>query len=235
MGMMKYEGMKESGQSLNDLLQQMPRSLQMLFGGGDLNSAIGFYSVVFLYLLLLGAIHAVMLGCGIISKEEQDKTYEFILSKPVSRNRLLSFKFLAVLTNIIILNLVIFISSGAIMIKLGEPLMIMNDLLEILCGLFIIQLLFVTLGSVFASIKNFPKKASALSMTILLSLFMMSIFANMFELPSFLRYITPFNFFDARAILAEGINIFYMVVVLALTGGLTCLSFHFYNKRDLGC
>lgn len=235
MGMMKYEGMKESGQSLNDLLKQMPRSLQMLFGGGDLNTAIGFYSVIFLYLLLLVAIHAVMLGSGIISKEEQDKTYEFILTKPVSRARLITFKLLAALTNAIFLNIIIFLSSASIMIKLGEHPQVIGDLVLLMSALFFHQLLFLSIGSILAAVRNFPKKASSFSMAILLILFIMSVFANMFEFLDFLKYLTPFSYFDARTVLNKGLNVLFVMLTLLLTGGLTYSSLRLYHNRDLGC
>jgi ABC-2 type transport system permease protein len=235
MGMMKYEGMKESGQSLSDLLSQMPRSLQALFGGRDLNTAIGFYSVIFLYLLLLGAIHAVMLGSGIISKEEQDKTYEFILTKPVSRERLITFKLLAALTDVFIINIIIFLSSASILMKLGEQQQMIGDLVLLSIGLFFHQLLFLAIGLVLASARNFPKKASALSMAILLFLFMMSVFASMFESLDFLKYLTPFYYFDARRVLGESLNGFLILFALVLTGGFTYYSYRFYHDRDLGC
>ncbi len=84
-GMGKYAGLTASGQSINDLLAQMPSSLKAILGMGsfDLTTATGYYGVLFLYLTLIAAVHAAMLGAGIISKEERDKTAEFLFLKPV--------------------------------------------------------------------------------------------------------------------------------------------------------
>jgi ABC-2 type transport system permease protein len=148
---------------------------------------------------------------------------------------LITFKLLAALTNVIILNIIIFLSSVTIMMKLGEQQQVIGNLVLVMIGLFLHQLLFLAIGSVLAAVRNFPKKASSLSMAILLTLFMMSVFGNMFESLDFLKYITPFSYFDARKVLSDGLNAFSVIFSLALAGVLTYFSFRFYRDRDLGC
>ena len=67
--------------------------------------------MLFLYIAVMGAVHAVILGSELISKEERDKTSEFLYAKPVSRPTALTGKLLAGLTNLIVLNLVTLVSS----------------------------------------------------------------------------------------------------------------------------
>ena len=82
-GMGKYVALSSSGQSMNDLFAQMPKSMQAIMGIGtfDLSKASGYYGMLFLYLVLMATVHAAMLGADIISKEERDKTAEFLLVK----------------------------------------------------------------------------------------------------------------------------------------------------------
>ncbi|KJS86413.1 MAG: ABC transporter, partial [Peptococcaceae bacterium BICA1-8] len=93
----KYAGLSASGQSMNELLAQMPKSFQAIMGIGtfDLSTPIGYYGVLFAYLVVMATIHATMLGANIISKEEREKTAEFLFAKPVSRNRIITSKLLA--------------------------------------------------------------------------------------------------------------------------------------------
>ena len=58
----------------------------------------------------MATIHAAMLGATIIAKEERDKTAEFLFVKPVSRSKIISFKLLVALVNIVILTIVAAIS-----------------------------------------------------------------------------------------------------------------------------
>ncbi|MFA5881807.1 MAG: ABC transporter permease subunit, partial [Eubacteriales bacterium] len=67
--------------------------------------------MLFLYLVVMATIHAAMLGANIIAKEERDKTAEFLLAKPVSRNEIITVKLGAGLTNILIFNAVTLLSS----------------------------------------------------------------------------------------------------------------------------
>src|SRR5690348_7714175 len=75
-GMGKYGATESAGQSMNEIISQMPKSLQAMMGVGslDISSAIGYYGILFLYLILMATIHAMMLGATIIAKEERDKT-----------------------------------------------------------------------------------------------------------------------------------------------------------------
>ena len=86
-GMGKYT-LSNTGISLNDVMADMPKSLQAIMGTNslDLSSAIGYYGLLYLYLVVMATIHASMLGANIISKEERDKTVEFLLVKPISRS-----------------------------------------------------------------------------------------------------------------------------------------------------
>ncbi len=115
-GMGKYAGFSSTGESMNDLMQAMPQSLQAITGMGsfDLSQATGFYGVLFIYMALLAAIHAVLLGSTIISKEERDKTAEFLFVKPISRSKVVRIKLLAAAANVLVLDLAALLTSLAI-------------------------------------------------------------------------------------------------------------------------
>ena len=53
-------------------MADMPKSLQAIMGTNslDLSSVIGYYGLLYLYLVVMAGIHASMLGANIISKEE---------------------------------------------------------------------------------------------------------------------------------------------------------------------
>ncbi|MCH6268751.1 ABC transporter permease subunit, partial [Neobacillus citreus] len=144
-GMQKYAGLSSSGQSLNDLFQDMPKSLQVVMGVGelDMNKVSGYYGMLFIYLLLMATIHAAMLGATIISKEERDKTSEFLFVKPVSRTKIIIAKLLAAFTNILIFNLVTWGSSIVIVGKYADGESVNGDIAITMMGMFILQLLFM--------------------------------------------------------------------------------------------
>lgn len=70
---------------------------------------IGFYAVECGNVLGLGgAFFAALCAVGILSKEEKDKTAEFLLTHPVSRKRVVTEKLIAVLIQITAMNIIIY-------------------------------------------------------------------------------------------------------------------------------
>lgn len=147
-GMSKYEAYSSSGQSMNKMLADMPKSLAAVLGFNDLDvsKASGYYGLLFLYLLLMATIHAAMLGATILAKEERDKTADFLFVKPISRNNILTAKLAAAFVNIVIFNLVTLISSIALMGKYSNGEDLNGDISITMAGMFILQVLFMVIA-----------------------------------------------------------------------------------------
>jgi ABC-2 type transport system permease protein len=235
-GMGKYSSLEGTGQSMNALMADMPKSLQAIMGTGSLNlsTPIGYYGVLFLYLAVMGAIHAAMLGSNIIAKEERDKTVEFLLVKPVSRTRMITSKLIAALVNILIFNIVTFATSLGMVQKYAEGENVTGDISLLMAGMFILQLIFLLIGTaIAASFKN-AKKATSLATGILLILFILSIAIDMNEKLDGLKFLTPFKYYDAKIVLQEGgFEPLYLAFSALLLIGLTIVTYMFYGKRDM--
>ncbi|MBY0095632.1 ABC transporter permease subunit [Mesobacillus maritimus] len=235
-GMGKYAGMKGTGQTMNELMAEMPKSLQAIMGtsGFDLATALGFYGLLYLYLIVMASIHAVMLGANIIAKEERDKTAEFLLVKPVSRAKVISMKLLTALIHIVLFNLVTLLSSIIMVERFAEAETVTDGLLLLMSGMFILQLIFLLLGSVVAAVYRKSKKASVISTGIMLVLFILSILINMTEKIEMLKYITPFKYFEAATILNNGkLEPVFLFLSVFLILAFTTLTYRFYQKKDL--
>ncbi|MBT2662901.1 ABC transporter permease subunit [Bacillus sp. ISL-45] len=235
-GMGKYSSLEGTGQSMNALMADMPKSLQAIMGTGslDLSTPIGYYGVLFLYLAVMGAIHAVILGSTIIAKEERDKTVEFLLVKPVSRSRMITSKLLAALVNVVIFNAVTFASSVGMLQRYAEGENVTGDISLLVAGMFILQLIFLVIGTAIAAVFKNAKKATSLATGILLILFILSIAIDLTEKLDGLKFLTPFKYFDAKLVLEEGgFEPFYLALSTFLVLGLTIVTFVFYRKRDM--
>lgn len=235
-GMGKYASMEGTGQSMNALMAEMPKSLQAIMGTGslDLSTPLGYYGVLFLYLAVMGAIHAAMIGSNIIAKEERDKTVEFLLVKPVSRTRMITSKLLAALVNILIFNAVTFASSVGMVRKYAEGEDVTGDITLLMIGMLILQLLFLVIGTAIAAIYKNAKKATSLATGILLFLFILSIAIDLNEKLDGLKFLTPFKYYDAKLVLQEGgFEPLYLTLSALLLLGLTIVTYVFYRKRDM--
>ena len=224
----------DSGQSFNELIEQMPKSLQTLFGAGmvDLTNVVGIFSIIFLYVAVIAAFHASSMGAMIFSKEERDKTYEFLYVKGMKRTHILSYKLCIGLIDMILLNALTFIYS-VLIAKAVTDTNISDDFLPMMTGLLFIQLTFFSIGLLLSFLTERSKIASNLSFAIVMICLFMSIFADLSEKADFLRYLTPFKYFDGKTILRDGLEPTYMFICLAIS--ILCIgaSFILHNRRDL--
>jgi ABC-2 type transport system permease protein len=235
-GMGKYVSLSSSGQSMNDMLAGMPKSVLAILGIGDfdISTASGYYGLLFIYLLLMATIHAAMLGATIISKEERDKTAEFLFVKPVSRSTIITAKLLAALLNIVIINIVTFISSVILVRKYSEGEVITGDIAITMAGMFILQLLFMVIGSALASVKRKAKTAASLATSILLLTYVLSVAIDLNESMEGLKYFTPFKYFEAKNVMyGGGFDASFVLISVVLIVCLSAVTYAFYNKRDL--
>lgn len=236
LGMIEYEGYASSGQSINQVMNEMPKALQAVMGINelDLSKVSGYYALLYLYLLLMASIHAAMLGATIIAKEERDKTTEFLFVKPVSRDKIIAAKLLAALTNIVLFNLVTFISSIVLVGVYSSDEAVTRDISITMAGMFILQLIFLIFGSALAAIKKQSKRASSLAAGVLLLTYLLSVAIDLNENIEILKYLTPFKYFEAKNVMfGGGFEFIFVLLSGVLITAFTVVTFIFYKKRDL--
>ncbi len=235
-GMAKYAAFETAGQSVTDMLSQIPQGVQAVFGmtGFDLSTASGFYGMLYLYVVVMGTIHAALLGANLISKEERDRTSEFLYAKPISRSQAVTFKLLAGLVNVIALNLVTLVSSLYFVDYFSKEQAITEDILLLMAGMFFLQLIFFSIGALMAGMLRRSKAAASMATTVMFVAFLLSYLVNMNENLEFLKYITPFKYFDAALLMSNGgldfgyVAISAVIIIAAIVG-----TYRFYSARDL--
>lgn len=234
--MSKYQGFSKSGTSLTETLESLPAGLSAIFGLGelDLTTAGGYFALSVMYLSIMLGVHAVLIGSGIISKEETEKTVEFLFSKPVSRTRVLTAKLLAALTEAIALNLVTMAASIVIVAAFNDGQAITADIIFLMPCILFIQLIFLMVGISFAAVLPRPRHAGMTAAAVLLATFILSAFVDVSEKYGFLRYLTPFKYFDARTVFTDGrYDPAYMIITLVVIASLLLISRFAYRRRDL--
>ena len=116
-----FPEMKGQMEDVGDVFSSMG-SFSDAFGMDRLNfgTLLGFYAIECGNVLGLGgAFFAALCGAGILSKEEKDRTAEFLLTHPVSRARIVTEKLVSAYAQIIAMNLIIYgISLGLSIISI---------------------------------------------------------------------------------------------------------------------
>ncbi len=223
-----------------------PSSLAMLEGFSEsfldalnmrtfnLTTLEGFFGVMFVYFGLLGAMAAGMWGSDSIVREERDKTAEFSLVLPISRSKVVTAKALAGLINSLLLVLITWFIS-IISVQQYQPTQDLYDFvfLEML-AMFLIEIIFLSVGLVFGcSLKRF-QLAGSLVIGVVLATYFISIISKMVETLAFLKYLTPFRYFDATDFFYAGrfeglyLLLSFGIILISLAG-----AYLVYNRRDV--
>ena len=236
-GMAKYGGFSATGQDVTKLFGQMPKSVMAVFGmtGADLTTALGFYTILYIYVFVMTAIHASLLGASILAEEEIDRTAEFLYPKPASRTRILAEKLGAAVLTIVILNLVTAFFSvvfTAMYNKNGPSAT--PDILLMMVGMLLASLLFFSVGLAAAAVVKKPRLAAPISSGYMFLAFFLKVYLDITEKTQGLKYLTPYKYFEGPAIAKEGaLDPLFVVLSIALIGVFTGAAFYAYERRDL--
>lgn len=236
-GILKYSAFAKTGDAVNEIFAGMPPMMLKVFGVSlidDLTSLSGFYSIFFLYFMLLAAVHSAMLGTLIIAKEERDKTADFLFVKPITRTYVITWKIIAALINILALNAVTFVVSvlATAPYVTGDP--INADIAFVCMGLFFFQLLFLGIGLLLAGLFNRSKVATGIGTAVILSTFSLKVLIDLNKDVDFLTALTPFKYFSARDMMFDHqLEVGYVALALVLATLCTIGTYYFFNRRDL--
>jgi ABC-2 type transport system permease protein len=218
------------------MLDSMPPALldALSMRAFNLTTLSGFYGIMFIYFGLMGAIAAAMWGSDIISKEERDKTVEFSLVLPVSRSRVITAKALAALVNCIAFVLITWVVSLVAMQSYNPDQAFLDFLALEMQAMLAIELIFLAIGLLLGCAMKRYKLSGSTAIAIILATYFMSIISVMHKDLEFLKYFTPFKYFDAGELFRTGkMDITYLLLSAAIIVVSVALAYWIYNKRDL--
>lgn len=234
-GMGKYTAYS-SGGAESEVFTKMPQTMRALLGIGsfDVTAMTGFFAMLFLYLELTAGIHAALLGSGIMAKEERDKTTEFLMIKPVSRTVIVTSKLFAALVNIAVLNIVTLLSSLAAVAQYNKGKDVTGEIVMFLLSMFIVQLIFLSLGALLSAFMKNPKASGSLASGILLCSFVISKITDLTSGLNVLNVLSPFKYFSYENIVnGNGLSFVIVILSLVLVGVFSVSTYYFYQNRDL--
>ncbi len=235
MALAKYSAFAGDPQTLK-LLDSMPPALldALSMRAFNLTTLSGFYGIMFSYFALMSAMAAAMWGSDTISKEERDKTVEFSLVLPVSRSRVVTAKSLAALVNCVAFVLITW-GVSLVAVRSHNPNQAFYDFLSLeMQAMFVITLIFLALGLLLGCAMKQYKLSGSTAVAIILVTYFMSIISGMQENLDFLKYLTPFKYFDAGILLRNGkMDSTYLLLSATIIVVSVIAAYWIYNKRDL--
>ncbi|MCX7922848.1 MAG: ABC transporter permease [Clostridia bacterium] len=237
MMMSVYPTYADNAKKMQEMLENYPEGFVKAFGMGnlDLSQILHYFGVeAYLFITLLGSIYAMLLGSSILSKEESEKTIEFLLAKPVTRNTIVTAKGLCALFYIALFNAILVAVDYMLfeMFKKGDYSM--NLFLLLSAAPFLLHMTFAAIGFVISVFIVKAKSVYPLSIGVVLGLYFLSIASAVSDKLENLKYLTPFEYVSASRLLTkERIEPVYLVIMLCVITLSVAATYVIYNKKNI--
>ncbi len=196
-------------------------------------TAEGFVSMMSIYLYVPIAIYGSLLGSSIISKEERDRTAEFLFTLPVKREEVLARKIIAAFVYIILFVSLIILGLILAFYRFNITTSFYNFMGNLTVALLFTGLIFTSIGMVVASYFKQYKKSGAITLSITIGTYMLSMVVNLVDELDFLKYIIPYKYFEVQEMLVGNIEFIFVVISIVIIVTSIAGVFIFYKKRDL--
>lgn len=221
---------------LQETLKQFPKELLQAFGMDrvDMATVEGYYAVIFLITQVLLAIQASSYGVGLLSREESERTADFLMTKPVSRPQVFVAKLLAALAALLLTQAVVWVCAfgGWALFNAGYPYD-PNTLALVVSSAMPFQLFFLFVGLALSLIVPRVRSVTPYALGLGLGMYLLGALG---ELPGEvkLEWVTPFKYFDAPTLVKQKAYDLRFLA-LDLTIALAALAFAYwrYLRRDI--
>jgi len=198
----------------------------------NFSNILGFYAFPINFIILIGAIQAMILGMSMISKETKGKTSDFLLTKPVTRTQIITSKLLASLTAIAVTNILYTTIAFAMANSVKKDDFSSKIFIMISLSVVFVQLVFMALGLLISVIVK-VKSVLPISLGVVFGFFFLN-FLSTTASDDKLRYITPFKYFDANYIIKnQGYETVFVIISAVLVAIFVTSSYIIYSKRDI--
>ena len=209
-------------------------SFTAAFGMDRLNFGTleGFYAIECGSMLGLGgAFYAAILAVSMLSKEEANKTADFLLSHPVSRRKILLEKLLAIFIQLTLMNGIVLAMSLFSILAIGEKIP-WSELLLLHLAYYLLQ---IEISGICSGISAFVRRGSVgIGLGIAVLLYFVNLVSNLTPAANFLKYFTPFAYCDGADIIASR----HLDGGLLAIGAVVCLvgllgAWYQYDRKDI--
>ncbi len=226
----------EKMSNLGDVINSMPRELIVAFGleSYDWSKVLNYLAYEFQFIFLACGIYAVTIGSSIFSKEETNKTIELIYSKPITRNHIFFSKLFTATFTILLFNIVLFlITTIFLLLGIKGQVVDINALFNMYVALFLIQLIFMSLGMLIAVVMKKSKAAAGIVSGLVIFTFMVGMFSKITEAIKNLIYISPLHYFTPDQIVKTGeFGTKYLILTACIVVFSILVSWKVYQRKD---
>lgn len=231
-----FPSMEDMGEDLTKMMEKLPKEIGKAMGmdADTWTNVLGFYSTYYgIYIILLIGIFTMSTGATIISKEERDRTAEFLLTRPISRKNIFISKIASLLTLMLIIYIVQTVITIILLLAIGsnvnwEAFAIMHT-----HGFGLI--LFYTCLGVLISFFFRPKKNfMGMVVGVIFGCYFINALSKSSNAVEWLGYVSPFHYLDFTPLdPGYAVNWIGMVALVVLSAGCLVFALKLFEKKDI--
>jgi len=236
-GMIEFTGYYNAeSTAMTEFMKRLPKALLAMFGmvNMEITSLSGYYGMMHFYLLLMGSIYAIILGSGILAKEERDKTAEFLMTKPVTRSWVMFYKILAGFMYILAFAVIDYVISIIFIMDVAPKENVSFELFLLVASMTLIMLAFFCVSFGLSGVMKDNRKSSNIMISLMSASYLVSVYMDMVQKTDWMRPFVIFKYFQTNQIFMDralepmyvGCCVVWICIGLAM-------AFIGYPKRDL--
>ena len=222
-------------ESLNEMLKVFPEDLLRAFNMdiSSIDSAFGWIKTEgFVFVLLITGIYSGILGSGILLKEENDKTIEYLNSLPVKRTQIVINKVAVGLVYIFLVIIVLGVFNYVGLTWSGD--FDKKSYLLLSVTPIFSSIVFFSFCLFLSTFTHKTKNTIGISLGIVFVSYFLNVISELSKETEVLKYVSAFTLADIRNVIVDvKINPYLVIVAFGLTILFIGLTVVRYKKKEL--
>lgn len=230
-----YSSVSSQAAQLDQVLQKLPGTFRSLFGAQDLFSPVGYMNSHLYYLLvpLMFSFLTIGLGSSLIAREESEGTLELLLSRPISRGKLILAKALGGLFVSVIVGGVTALATAGIVKAINYPMPAKNVLFATLLSM-LLALMFGSIAFCAAAFGRWGRGASlAIAALVGLGSYIISSLESSVHWLLWPAKLLPYHYYNTTDVLKGSYTWLVTAVFAGISLFLVIISWLAFRRRDL--
>lgn len=232
-----YPTVANESKEFTRLIRQMPKGFRAAFNLDQLNlgDILGYFGTrSYMLVTLFGSVYIMLLASGIIAKEEGEKTVEFLLAKPVTRNTVVTAKALCVLVYVLLFNTVFSVTNAAFFEMVKKGAYNRGTLLLLSIGPLLLHLTFAAVGFLLSAVVRKGRSVFPLALGVIFGTYFFNVLASLTKSLADLKYLSPFRYIEAADLITKNrIEGIYLVIMGVLIPVLVLVTYQIYHRKDI--
>ncbi|ACM23713.1 MULTISPECIES: ABC transporter permease subunit [Thermotoga] len=229
-----YPSMAKETELITRWIRVMPKAFVKLFGLEDMDfsNIMNYLAMVSsIYVTLVGGVFASLTGVRSISREENEKTMEFLLSKPITRYEVVLSKFASSLIHILIFDVLLFTSLFFFANAYSSSPVEIGRFTVFALSQTILHITLMNISFLVGALRS--DNALSLGLGTTFVLYVLNMISKLTDSAEFLKYFTPFSYADPSKIIRYGFPEYSGLFFALVNVSLLIITVAFFSRKDI--